>query len=119
MYGGVVMVYSVNNNSFQVTNYVEKVMIPDYVNALGTTSLAEPYTMFNGNPTLGTSIRHLYPMRLLAFPTITPDLTTQNNNIFMRVGFLNLNIQESVPFEFTTQQMDFFSQTADNAQFDK
>jgi hypothetical protein len=116
---GDIMPFSVDNNSFQVTNYVEKVMIPDYVNALGTTSLAEPYTMFNGNPTLGTSIRQLYPMRLLAFPTITPDLTTQNNNIFMRVGNLNLDIQESVPFEFTTVQMDFFSQTADNAQFDK
>jgi hypothetical protein len=112
------MVYSVNNNSFQVTELVDKFLIPDYANALGTTALASPYNMFNGNPTLGTSVRLRYPERLQGFETITPDLTTQNNNIEIRYAFLNLNIEASAPFGFSTIQMDFFSFTADNAEFD-
>lgn len=112
------MPYSTANNSFQVESLVAKMMFPRFINSLGTSGLAKPYDGFNNRATAGITERFTYNQQFTAFNTLAVDLSTQNNNIYMRQQTITLDIEKTVPFAMTGQQMSFFSNTSDDAEFD-
>lgn len=112
------MPFSTANNSFQVSDLIAKQMFPSYVNALGMTGIAKPYDGFNNNASAGSSRRFIYPQQLTTYDTLSVDLTTQNNNIFVREQTVTLDIEKTSPFAMTAEQMSFFSLAESDAEFD-
>jgi len=112
------MPFSTANNSFQVSNLIAKQMFPSFINALGMSGLAKSYMGFNNNASAGDSRRFIYPQQLSTYDGLSVDLTTQNNNIFVREQTITLDIQKTTPFSMTAEQMSFFSMTENDAEFD-
>ena len=106
-----------STNIYQITDLLAKNSLVDYTNSLGMTMCAQNYDKFDYNPNIGTTIRELYPLRLDVIDSLSYNPTTDINPIVDRYQNIALNLEESVPFDITAQQMSFFSKTSGYDEF--
>ncbi len=117
------------DNLFQVTDLLDDgYPVARFANSLRSASLTRPYTGFNGNAGIGTSVRLPYP---IIYDTALPNLAYAQNDVDATVvREQNMTVGNPAspttqlpagaatkPWTMTSEQVRFFSRAESSAQF--